>query len=264
MIAPANPLSGWRDVPPNAAPYLYPGDRPVFQSGRFRKCGAVITSYADYIASPGFSKRGDPTLQFGLLPQPYVGDVERARVVILMLNPGLTAADFYAEERDTEFRTALVRNLRQEVRGAEFPFLFLDPRFAWHPGYTWWAGKLASVVELLAAQRSVSNMEAQRTLAQGIASIELVPYHSIRYGLSRSLLHKMPSVAAARSYVKELLLPRSNAGDVTIIVARAGETWGLSSQPNVIIYDRFEARGAHLTPDSSGGRAIVSAFQHQS
>ena len=88
----------------------------------------------------------------GLLPLPYVGDLENAKAVVCMLNPGFGPSDYFAEEQ-SDFRSATMSNLLQSFSKELIPFFLLDRRFAWSGGYTWWRRKFQPVVEAIEHKR---------------------------------------------------------------------------------------------------------------
>jgi hypothetical protein len=188
---------------------------------------------------------------------PFFGDVRHASIYVLLLNPGLGPSDYYGEYEVPEYRAALLANLRQQHRNGVLPFLFLDPRFAWHGGFSWWHGKLAKVIQRLASAWNMSFAEARSRLGSAIASIELLPYHSASFRDADTWLRKLQSVSLARAFVAEHVLPRVQRGEAIVIVTRQVRAWNLREQPGVVTYSATKARAAHLTPDSPGGRAIL-------
>jgi len=46
-------------------------------------------------------------------------------------------------------------------------------------------------------------------------------------------------------------------GEITIVVTRNVKEWSLPSSEHVVLYGAGEARGAHLTVASFGGKAIA-------
>jgi hypothetical protein len=52
----------------------------------------------------------------GLLPMPFVGSLSRAKVFLLMLNPGLSPTDYFGEFEQPAYRGALRNNLFQSER----------------------------------------------------------------------------------------------------------------------------------------------------
>jgi hypothetical protein len=72
---------------------------------------ANCPSWDDFLKASDFSK-DDHRLHVSLIPQPFFGNVDSARVVILTLNPGLNPIDYYAECFVDQYRRALLENLR--------------------------------------------------------------------------------------------------------------------------------------------------------
>jgi hypothetical protein len=218
---------------------------------------AVHRSWAAATCADDFCAPGDKRLHLGLIPQPFIGNVLRASIYILLLNPGLTPDDYYGEYQVPAYRRALLANLKQRWRRETMPFIFLDPRYSWHAGFAWWHGKFARVIEKLAASRGVSFASARRILGNRLASIELIPYHSARFSNRGHLIERLRSVELARDFVRRVVVPRVEQGKAIAIVARQASVWNLPSLSGVIDYTGSEARGAHLTPASRGGKAIL-------
>jgi len=138
-----------------------------------------LTSFEDFVSCPRFGNPEDDLFHLSLFPVPYVGDVRRSPVVILLLNPGFGYSDYWAEFKVPEFRSSLERNLYQSFGHTEYPFLFLDPQFCWHGGFIWWEGKLRDVIRRIADTHfSTRYLPALRFMAQNLSCIELFPYHS--------------------------------------------------------------------------------------
>jgi len=115
-------LKFWDEAPLNIAPYVHPKDRihqNHVQSG--------VSSYAEYVRAFENGTLKKAAFHLSLLPQPYFGDLENAEIVILTINPGLSACDYYAEENSPEFKNELIASIRQEKR----EHIFLDPKWAW-------------------------------------------------------------------------------------------------------------------------------------
>lgn len=74
------------------------------------------------------SRRTERTrLNFNSVPEPFVGNPQLAKVVLLSLNPGDVAADWESHS-DAGFKEAMSRNLRQEPQ--KYPFYPLNPTFS--------------------------------------------------------------------------------------------------------------------------------------
>ncbi|ODR88489.1 hypothetical protein A8M32_26190 [Sinorhizobium alkalisoli] len=87
-------------------------------------------------------------------------------------------------------------SIRQERRN----HLFLDPKWAWTSGFVWWENKLRDVARVIASERfnghygrALADLsfiewyaeEGKRLLSRRVAAIELVLYHSFRFGSSK-------------------------------------------------------------------------------
>jgi hypothetical protein len=105
------------------------------------------------------------------IPEPFIGNPQSAKVVLLSLNPGHSEDDAKAHS-DADFRGAMMRNLRHEPQ--DCPFYALNPKFAWTACGIWWR---AHTHKLHAAGLSWEAISA------GLLVIEWFPYHSKRSSL---------------------------------------------------------------------------------
>ena len=246
-------ISAWRQLSLEAPPFVLPEDLAVLgSSGRY---AVTFRSYEEY-AKTGLEKPDDPRFHFGLLPEPYFGDVANATVFVLLLNPGLGSADYYAEHRDATFRQAVIANLRQE-NNRKFPLFFLDPLFAWHPGGTYVRQRLHWLALAISRQKKLAYFEALALLAKEICWLQLVPYHSPSYRLPDGILKKLKSTKLMTAFVRSHVLPRT---DGLVIVTRKAAKWGLPDHPHILKYVGSEARAAYLSPISRGGQALAKHF----
>jgi hypothetical protein len=250
-------LREWAMWTPTEPPFILDADRAILGSARSTPCLVTFSSWADAYAADDFGRPGDKRLHLGLLPEPFCGNVLRASIYVLLLNPGKGNTDYYGEYEVPRYREALLATLKQEFKSVPIPFLFLDPQYAWHGGYDWWHGKLATVIEELSRRWRVSYASARARLGSELASIELVPYHSAGFADGDGWIRQIHSVALARAYVASVVVPRVQRGEAIAIVTRQTKVWNLPEHPGVIRYSDQEARAAHLSPNSRGGRALL-------
>ncbi len=253
-------LAVWSQWRPSSPPYFLPEDEP-YLSALHEGAHSCHASWTSYIRSFDFARRANTALHLGLLPQPYFGDPATARVVVLALNPGVGPHDYFGEYEVPAFRRALLRSRLRS--GRRQGFLFLDPRFSWHGGFGYWHGRLRGVIERLADHWQVPIHKAHSRFARLFATIELLPYHSASFEMPVRILHQLPSVRLARSFVKDVLLRRAAAGRCLVVISRSAGLWGLPSRRNVLLYRGPEARAAFLTPGSRGGRRILTFLRKQ-
>lgn len=250
-------LEAWAKFRDGDAPYCLPEDRPVLESERMASRIVVHRSWQAASRDPQLGDPSDKRLHLGLLPVPFVGDLRTASIYVLLLNPGHVPADYVAEYESEAFRSAAIASIRQKHRRPP-AFHMLDPSFAWHPGFTWWNGKLLDVIRAIASRRNVSIAESRAFLAEHLACVELMPYHSPSFSNTGRLLDRLPSVRLAREFVHEQVMARVERDEAIVIVTRQAKAWGVPRHPRVIVYGQGEARGAHLTTRTRGGRAILN------
>ncbi len=241
---------------------LHPDDER-FLAGKPEKLifSERVNRFADYINAECFGRFDDSRFHLSLLPIPYGGDLAKADIIVLLLNPGFSFTDYYGETEVPVYRTALENNLRQTFEDTEFPFLWLNPDFCWHGGFCWWEKKLRPVLTRIADEKYKGRyLEAMKSLSKRLAIIELIPYHSVSFR-GHGLIKALPSSVAARNYVHGTLLPKAIAGQKTIILTRQETGWGLSeTRDNIVIYKGGQTRGASLGKESLGGNAILRRY----
>jgi hypothetical protein len=151
----------------------------------------------------------------------------------------------------------LLANLKQQFDQSAPRFIFLDPRYSWHGGFRYWHRKLSQVIKTCADHSGVSFASVRAKLAAELASIELLPYHSSKFFDADGWLSGLRSVTLAKDLVRQFVVPRVRRSEAIAIVLRKVHLWGLPQIPGVIQYEGKHAQGAHLDPDSPGGRAIL-------
>ena len=251
-------ISFWNKCDLDKPPFLHPDDRDLINRRRPSIVQQSPSNFDEFIERPEFSEKH---LHFNLIPQPYGGDLKNARIVILLINPGLGFTDYWGEVRP-EFRMRLANNLHQNFdQTPDFPFPWLDPSLCWHGGFVWWEKKLREVANAIAMKKFEGNYRlALSALSKTIASVELVPYHSFSFG-AHSLINQLPSVSLMLRFVQEHLKPRSLNGSVKLIATRQVKSWGLEDDDkNIFCYGAGQSRTASLTSRSKGGMAILRAF----
>ena len=254
-------LNEWRKWDSGDFPYVLDTDANVLESSSWKPWTAKYRGWRKATGDPDFCKSEDKRLHLGLIPVPFMGDMLNASIYVLMLNPGLGPGDYF-EYKVPSFRQALLANLRQERITGVMPFVYLDPQFAWHGGFGYWHQKLKGVIEAVAASRRISLAEARSALGTKLAVVQLVPYHSAIFA-NQKALHQLSSVRLAKDFVRQTVAKRVRAQDAIVIVTRQVKIWDqclpddLGEEHGIIRYTGSKARGASLSPNTSGGRAIL-------
>jgi hypothetical protein len=147
--------------------------------------------------------------------------------------------------------------LRQQHSQSDFPVPHLDPRYAWHGGFSYLHERLHDITKRIEESTGTSYQEALRILAANLAILELVPYHSKSFS-TKGLAWPLPSTKLIVDYVRSELKPRALDGEIAIIVTRQAKIWGLPEHQNIVIYGGpGETRRAPLNQNSRGGKAII-------
>jgi len=255
----------WKDCKLDKPPFFHPKDKDLLWQEKDKKHKFIninSKNFEEYRKSSSFGDDEDKRLHLSLRPVPYLGNLAKAEIFILLLNPGLAYSDYWAESKSKAFRQRLEDNLQQSFSGNYSPFFKLDPQFCWCSGFDWWESKLHEVIKLIAEHKKVKYVDAMLDLSTKLACLELVPYHSSSFG-SHSLLKNLPSVKMMKKFVQETLVPEANKDKRTLIVTRLTKEWGFhgtKSTDNLVIYDKKHARGASLSPKSDGGKAILRRY----
>jgi hypothetical protein len=240
----------WRKLDTNGPSYIHKSDNILFNSDIYK-----YTSYDEYIKSNEFGNIGS-NLHSGLIPSPYCGDILNAKIYILMLNPGFSSIDYYVEQYCQSFREAEINCLRQEKLG-EYPFYSLNPKFIWTGGGQYWESKLKDIINNYIKIHNVKYSSALKEISKRIALLELIPYHSFRFGLSNKITELLISQKMMKEFVNTYVMNRVENNDSCIIVTRKSKVWNLEKHKNIIEYTGGEARGAHLSTNSRGGKKIL-------
>ncbi len=146
-------------------------------------------------------------LDFRLLPEPFVGDVEHAKVILLNGNPFFDESDIEYPLRQ-EFEKRAQANWQN--RHDQFPFYYFDPRFSTSGGARYWIKRF----------RAVTNLTSADEVARNVAVIESFPYKSKSNPKENSWLRKLPSVAQLR-----LLAEKAVTRGAVVIALRAEWAW---------------------------------------
>lgn len=242
----------WSLLKFNKPPFVLPGDELALGKA---KVEMVWPTSRDLQQSNEILDSGT-RLHCGLIPGPYAGKIYSASIYVIMLNPGFSNLDVFAEENSIEFRQALIKNLS----GSE-PNLCFDPQFMWTGGFAYWTRKFRTHITQLAKVHTKPVRDVLALLADEVAFLELVPYHSQSFGLGDSLLDNLKSVSLIRSFFNGVIVPRSKKDKCLIIITRKSKFWDPPKNKNIVVYPSKHARGGHLSENSYSGVKIRAQLE---
>ncbi|MXX93570.1 MAG: hypothetical protein F4Y63_09025 [Chloroflexi bacterium] len=247
-------VSAWQTVDLNTrGPRILECDREVLKR---RQRGELDVCYASWqeVSLDLSNSKDRNQLHLNRIPVPYVGDLSKASIFILTLNPGHELADYYFEFEDDPYGQALVNNLKQENLDIKFPFFYLNPRFSTTGGYSYWFPEFKEVITRLMVKHKVTFDEAHSKLAQEIAVIEQVPYASVNSKPLESLSDELCSRRLAMQYVKNHVRPKVLSSNAIAIVQR-GKRWDEVLDQREGVIRNNNPRNRHLSAEAK--EAIV-------
>ena len=243
-------VSAWRTVDVDSCgPLILECDRKILKRRQRSELDVCYASWKD--ASRCLGGKDGNKLHLDRIPIPYVGDLSKASIFILTLNPGHELADYYFEFEDDAYRQALVNNLKQENLDPKFPFFYLNPQFSTTGGYSYWFPEFKEVITRLMVKYKMTFDDAHSKLAQKVAVMELVPYASVDSGPLGSLPDKLCSARLAMQYVGNHVRPKVIKGEAIAIVLRQHKRW-MESLPRQKegIFRNKNPRSAHLSAEA--------------
>ena len=191
-IASQNP---WQKLEP---PYILPEDL------------AVIACHRNY-----------SNLRLDALPSQFIGGLDKAEVVFLLLNPGFNEKDVTVDPNLPQFVKA---NRRNHTDPYGSPFYYFDGGFEQTAGYEWWSMKLAPLLKAGATES---------ILRDKIMVIEYFPYHSKDW----KSLPRIPSQQFAFDLAREAMKRNK------IIIVRSLSRW-LKAVPELANYPHMTFRSS--------------------
>jgi hypothetical protein len=167
------------------------------------------------LGDPMASDASASTLQFGVLPEPFIGRPD-APIVLLNLNPGFVPGD--DEDRNSdESLIEIVRNNHLHRFGA-FPFYYLDPAFADSGGYRWWGWNEAGRRRRAGILWPLIEVIGQEVVANNVFCAEYFPYASTDGGIAGSIR------APSSEYTFELVRAALDR-EALVIILRSARQW---------------------------------------
>lgn len=258
-------IKAWRGFYPKIRPYILRGDELILQGTK--KGASIFNSYPsfeEYRQQEDYNDSQNTKLNLGLLPVPYSGDLENAKIYVLMINPGLGDLDYVAEKRFVDYREALHQSRRQsnQLLKSRYPMMFLDPRFSWTGGGQYWIKKLRHFIIQQRESQNCSMADAMSHLSKRICCIEYLPYHSVKFKNGK-LLHSLKSTRLIWEFVHKDIVPRAKRGEVGIIV-RGQQYWQIpedrkkrEEKRNVVVMKGAHAIGAHMGIETEAGKLFA-------
>jgi hypothetical protein len=212
-------------------PYIHEDDKSALL--HLRNCEAIssMETFFDNVV-PDKANRG---FHCSLRPVPYLGNLKKADIFILLLNPVVGYSD-YGTDACPEFQKALEKNIRQDFEAGEGRCLALDTQFWWSSWFSWYERTLRRTISEYAEKTEKSYRQSLEGLADRLAIIELVPYYSSSQSsgkVTNKLVRELRSAQAAKEAARELV-QRAARGEVHVVVMWGNKEWEIRDSENVV------------------------------
>lgn len=191
-----------------------------------------------------------------LLPYPFVGDITRADVWVLMLNSNV-GKDDRADEAKPAFHRRLLANLAQDFTGLDHPFLSLDPALAGTGTNLYYEGRngFGHLMRTYAAKAGLPLESARMAITQRVAVLQLFPYRSTEGKAASKLSDVLPSARLAWEAAHEAV--NDEHSKRLVVIPRCAPDWGFPYDkiiPGKLVTHRSnQARSGSVKPASVGG-----------
>ena len=191
----------------------------------------VLTADEEFVQRHNRHAPPKHTIQVNALPEPFIGDPNSAKLVLLNLNPGYKPS-VDAHHGRPEIKEAIFRNLRQEQEQEKYPFYAFSPTFGKTAEFEqtgvakWWRKRTHRLQEATGL--------ANAAFAKKIFVIEWFPYPSENwFYTAKKFAATGKPLCPSQAY--SFQLARSFLGDDRVVVLgmRSKDYW-------VIVDKRFE------------------------
>jgi len=206
----------------------------------------VLPEDKDMVEAFNVKAHENHRLRLDFIPEPFVGRLEDARLVLLGNNPGFKNAEAATYRLKPAFANRMRDNLLHRA-SEEFPFIYFDPDII-PPTNKWWERKLRHLFDEFG-----KGVIAKSILAKFILSVEFFPYVSHRY---RHGTLRLPS----QEYSFALVRKAMNGG--AVIVAYHGERRWLKAIPELDKYHRLVRLKEHQQAPISPNNCRDNGWSH--
>jgi len=198
----------WHPLP-RTAPYILHEDLPFISS---------------------FNEKAGPDHKIvtNILPEPFLGNITDAKVVLLNLNPGFSEKDLFWHTQP-EF---ISENRKDLLHESNPPFYLLNTKFRDSGGFIWWRAHLKQFISQFGLD----------SVARSFMCIEYFPYHSKRYKSMPIIPSQQYSFYLVMEAIKRTL---------PIIIMRGKKLW-LEGVPELSAYPYSSLNSAQNVSVSKG------------
>lgn len=174
-------------------------------------------------------------LRLDVYPQHFVGNIDKAKIIILSLNPGYTTEYYDAYKNSTNKDGTKYEQTIKENLEREQPF-FHAFELANESDLGYWGNKMKCWIEDYDKKDNEEIIESLKKITENIALAEYFPYHSISYngmydklgkGTSQNSNRKRKDYLPTQKFIFEKIKKRIDDKNdkVIIILTRSFAKW---------------------------------------
>tara|TARA_B100001057_G_scaffold159610_1_gene160286 strand:+ start:173 stop:964 length:792 start_codon:yes stop_codon:yes gene_type:complete len=182
-----------------------------------------------------------------LLVVPFFGDVENAKIYILMGNPGFHTGDYVDEIENKDYLELVNKNLKLELK----TFKSLHENAINTGGYRYWSqnGRIPKITKLLTELNKKDYSQNYEFVKNSICVIESIAYHSCNKPDNE--LYNLPSSRFTKRLVNEHVQTKVNNGEAMCFVWRSVSFWNMQDNKNLLIRDPKKAQLSMFTNEEA-------------
>lgn len=178
---------------------------------------------------------------------PFFGDVENAKIYILMGNPGFHTGDYIDEIEDKKYIELLKENLSLNSK----TFTCLKDEAINTGGFRYWSnkGRISKISKYLTNLNNQSSSKNYEFVKQSVCVVESIAYHSCNK--PNDELYNLPSSKLTKRLVNEHIQQRVNDNKAMCFVWRSVKFWNMNSHKNLLVRDPKQAQLAVFKNDEA-------------
>lgn len=163
-------------------------------------------------------------LHLGILPVPYLGHPNKAKVVLLCLNPGYRRK---LDRKAYKDKYCFKEDLKSFTFSNRIPFRFLDPKLEYSGGYKWWTRLFKRLIRKF----------GMGALSKKLMCLQYLPYHSKTF-------KKPPCILPSQNYTF-FLLRKAIKRKKVIVIMRSKKLW-FEAVPELKSYPFIELKNYRM------------------
>lgn len=166
-----------------------------------------------YIASvdKGFEQElRDHHFELDVLPDPFLGNLQFAKVVCLLKNPGFQIGDV------KKAKQYFVPNRDSLIHKSKTPFYVLNKNHKESGGYNYWRNKILKKIFMDCEECGMVELEVMKRISTNLMCIQYFPYHSTKWNGAP----KIESQQYSFSLVRKAIVMKKN-----IVLMRCESLW---------------------------------------